>query len=126
MPAGQAHTTWFPELKQLLRDNWNINLTIPDQFELVAGLNNKLNQIRTERNIQPPMMWCPNCQERHRSRFMDVSITAVYFALKRFNMCTENEFNELRKKWKIYSKEKDLDIYGKIVDKTTIKQSTKA
>jgi hypothetical protein len=126
MPPGQAHTTWFPELKQLLQENWNTNLTIPEQFELVVGLNNKLNQIRTERNIQPPMMWCPNCQERHRSRFMDVSITAVYFALKRFDMCTENEFNELRKKWKIYSKEKNLDIYGKLVDKTTIKQSTKA
>ena len=126
MPIGQAHTTWFPELKQLLKDNWNTNLTIPEQFELVTGLNNKLNQIRTERNIQPPMMWCPNCQERHRSRFMDVSITAVYFALKRFDICTENEFNELRKKWKIYSKEKNLDIYGKVVDKTTMKQSTKA
>ena len=126
MSTGQAHTTWFPELKQLLQANWNTNLTIPEQFELVTGLNNKLNQIRTERNIQPPMMWCPNCQERHRSRFMDVSITAVYFALKRFDMCSENEFNELRKKWKIYSKEKNLDIYGKVVDKKTIKQSTKA
>jgi len=126
MSTGQAHTTWFPELKHLLQDNWNTNLTIPEQFELVASLNNKLNQIRTERNIQPPMMWCPKCQERHRSRFIDVSITAVYFALKRFDMCTEKEFNELRKKWKIYSKEKNLDIYGKVVDKTTIKQSTKA
>jgi hypothetical protein len=126
MPAGQAQTTWFPELKQLLQDNWNTNLTIPEQFKLVADLNIKLNQIRTERNIQPPMMWCPNCQERHRSRFMDVSITAVYFALKRFVMCTENEFNELRKKWKIYSKEKNLDIYGKVVDKTETKHSTKA
>ena len=126
MSTGQAHTTWFPELKQLLQANWNTNLTIPEQFELVTGLNNKLNQIRAERNIQPPMMLCPNCQERHRSRFMDVSITAVYFALKRFDMCSENEFNELRKKWKIYSKEKNLDIYGKVMDKKTIKQSTKA
>lgn len=126
MPTGQAHTTWFPELKQLLQDKWNTNLTIPEQFEFVAGLNNKLNQIRTERNIQPPMMWCPDCQDRHRSRFMDVSITAVYFALKRFDLCTENEFNELRKKWKIYSKEKNLDIYGNVVDKARIKQSTKA
>ncbi len=126
MPAGQSQKTWFPELKQLLQDNWKTNLTIQEQFELVTGLNNKLDQIRTERNIQSPMMWCPNCQERHRSRFIDVSITAVYFALKRFDMCTENEFKELRKKWKIYSKEKNLDIYGKVVNKTTIKQSTKA
>jgi hypothetical protein len=126
MPPGQAHTTWFPELKHLLQVYWDINLTIPEQFELVACLNNKLNQIRTERNIQPPMMWCPNCQARHRSRFEDVSITAMYFALKRFGICTESEFKELRKKWIVYSKEKNLDIYGKVVDRTTIKQSTKS
>ena len=126
MPAGQAQTTWFPELKQILQDNWNSNLTIPEQFKLVSDLNIKLNQIRTERNIQPPMMWCPNCQERHRSKFMDFSITAVYFALKRFNICSENDFNELRKKWKIYSKEKNLDNYGNVVDMIKIQQSTKA
>ena len=126
MPAGQAHTIWFQELKQLLQDNWKTNLTIPEQFKIVTDLNKKLNQIRTERNIQPPMMWCPNCKERHRSRFTDVSITAMYFALKRFDICTGNEFNELRKKWKIYSKEKNLDIYGKVVDKNELKQSTKA
>jgi uncharacterized protein (UPF0212 family) len=126
MPAGQSQTTWFPELKQLLHDNWNKDLTIPEQFELVAVLNNKLNQIRTEGNIQPHMMWCPKCQERHRSRFIAVSITSVYFALKRFDLCTENEFKELRKKWRVYSKEKNLDTYGKVIDKTTIEHSTKA
>jgi hypothetical protein len=122
MPAGQAHTTWFPELKHLLQDKWNTNLTIPEQFVLVASLNIILKQIRTERNIQPPMILCPKCKERRRSRFMTISITSVYFALKRFEMCTEKEFNELKKKWKIYSKENNIDIYGKVVDE----QSTKA
>jgi hypothetical protein len=102
MAAGQAHTTWFPELKQIIKDKWNENLTIPEQFKLVDELTAKLNQIRTERKIQPPMMWCSNCKERHRSKFIGVSITAMYFALKKFDVCTGNEFNELRKKWKIY------------------------
>ena len=123
MSSGQAHTNWFPELKQLLQDNWKTNLTIPEHFKLVTELNNKLNQIRTERNIQPPMMWCPNCKERHRSKFMEISIAAMYFALKRFEICPEVELNELKKNWKIYSKEKNIDIYGKAVDKTEIKHS---
>lgn len=118
MSAGQANTTWFPELKKLLQENWEINLTIPEQFKLVADLNHILNQIRTERNLQPPIMWCPKCKEKRRSRFMDVTITSVYFALKRFEICSENEFKELRKKWKIYSKENNIDIYGKVLSKS--------
>ena len=101
-------------------------MTIPKQFKLVAELDNKLNQIRAERNIQPPMMWCPKCQERHRSKFRSISITAMYFALKKFDNCTEIQFVELIKNWKIYSKEKNLDIYGKEVAKTNIEESTKA
>jgi hypothetical protein len=126
MSSGEAHTIWFPELKQLLKENWKTNLTIPKHFKLVADLDNKLNQIRAERKIQPPMMWCSNCKKRHRSKIRSISITAMYFALKKFDNCTEIEFKELIKKWKIYSKEKNLDIYGKEVTKTNIEQSTKA
>ncbi|UFH46601.1 hypothetical protein LNP27_00995 [Flavobacterium galactosidilyticum] len=126
MSSGEAHTIWFPELKQLLKENWKTNLTIPKHFKLVADLDNKLNQIRAERKIHPPMMWCPNCKKRHRSKVRSISITAMYFALKKFDNCTEIEFKELIKNWKIYSKEKNLDIYGKEVDKTNKEQSTKA
>lgn len=126
MSSGEAHTIWFPELKQLLKENWKTNLTIPKHFKLVADLDNKLNQIRAERKIQPPMMWCPNCKKRHRSKVRSISITAMYFALKKFDNCTEIEFKELINNWKIYSKEKNLDIYGKEVAKTNIEQSTKA
>ncbi|WP_281638407.1 hypothetical protein [Flavobacterium marginilacus] len=126
MSTGEAHTIWFPELKQLLKENWKENLTITKQFKLVAELDNKLNQIRAEKNIQAPMMWCPKCQERHRSKLRSISITAMYFALKKFDNCTEIQFVELIKNWKIYSKEKNLDIYGKEVNKTNIEESTKA
>jgi len=126
MPAGQAHTTWFPELKLLLKNKWQTDLTIKDHLKLLTDLNDKLTQIRTEGNMQPAMMWCPKCKERHRSKFTEISITAMYFALKRFEICTENEFNELRKKWKLYSANNNLDIYGKTMDTTDIEHSTKA
>ncbi|WP_424000889.1 hypothetical protein [Maribacter sp. IgM3_T14_3] len=113
MPAGQAHTTWFPELKDILKERWNSKMTIEQHFDIVNDLNNKLTQIRTDLNIQPPMMWCPNCQKRHRSKFTDVSITAMYYALKRFEVCGNDEFNKLLREWKKYSKSENLDIYGK-------------
>jgi len=112
MPAGQAHTTWFPELKNILKNKWSSNLSIERHFDLVNDLNTKLNKIRTDLNIQPSMMWCPKCQKRHRSKFTNVSITAMYYALKRFELCENDDFNKLLRDWKKYSKSKNIDIYG--------------
>ncbi len=112
MPAGQAHTTWFPELKEILKNKWNSNLSIEQHFDLVDDLNNRLKQIRTDLNIQPPMMWCPKCQKRHRSKFSNVSISAMYYALKRFELCENDDFNKLLREWKKYSKSENVDIYG--------------
>lgn len=117
MPAGQAHTTWFPELKDILKEKWNSKMSIEQQFDLVKELNNKLNQIRTDLNIQPPMMWCPKCQKRESSRFTGVSITAMYYALKRFELCKDDYFKKLVRDWKKYSKMENIDIYGKPKDK---------
>lgn len=123
MPAGQAHTTWFPELKDILKERWNSKMSIEQHFDIVNDLNNKLIQIRTDLNIQPPMMWCPNCQKRHRSKFTDVSITAMYYALKRFEVCGNDEFNRLLMEWKKYSKSENIDIYGKEKPDKSIKKN---
>lgn len=121
MPAGQAHTTWFPELKDILKNKWSSNFSIEQHFDLVKDLNDKLKQIRTDLNIKPPMMWCPKCQKRHRSKFTDVSITAMYYALKRFELCENDEFNKLLREWKKYSKSENIDIYGnKKIDKDIV------
>ncbi|MDD2636413.1 MAG: hypothetical protein PHW82_13055 [Bacteroidales bacterium] len=117
MPAGQAHTTWFPELKDILKEKWNSKMSIEQHFDLVKELNNKLNQIRTDLNIQAPMMWCPKCQKRERSRFTEVSITAMYYALKRFELCKDDYLKELLRDWKKHSKMENIDIYGKPKDK---------
>jgi hypothetical protein len=113
MPIGQAHTVWFPELKHFLKEKWSTALSIPDQFGLVSELNQLLDKIRADYNIKPPMMWCPKCQKRERSRFTPISITSMLYALKRFEVCSEIEFNKLMKEWKLYSKTEGIDIYGK-------------
>lgn len=123
MPAGQAHTTWFPELKDILKERWNSKMSIKQHFDIVNDLNNKLNQIRTDLKVQPPMMWCPNCQKRHRSKFTNVSITAMYYALKRFEMCGNDEFNKLLREWKKYSKSENIDIYGIVKTEKRIAKS---
>ena len=120
MPAGQAHTTWFPEMKEMLKKKWNNAYSIQEQFELVDELNNKLNQIRKDGNIQPPMIWCPNCQERHQGAFTKVSITAMYFALEKEGICNYTAFLKLRREWNKYSKSEGIDVYGeKRIEKCT-------
>jgi len=120
MPAGESHTTWFLELKDILKTKWSSNLSIEQHFGIVNSLNKELKRIRTELKIHPPMMWCPTCQKRHRSKFNDVSITGMYYALKRFELCENDEFNKLLREWKKYSNSKNIDIYGnEKVDKNT-------
>ncbi|MCP3929757.1 MAG: hypothetical protein GY705_11725, partial [Bacteroidetes bacterium] len=79
-------------LQEILRDKWTENYSIAEQFVLVDELNAKLTEIRTEGNMKPAMMWCPTCQERSRGEFTNVTITSMFFALKRFEICSENEF----------------------------------
>lgn len=112
MPIGQAQTTWFPELKEMLKERWDSNFSIPEQFKLVKELNDKLNQIRKDGNMQPPMMWCPKCQKRERGAFIQVSITAMYYAVDKLNLINGFEFKELMRNWEKYSKIENIDVYG--------------
>jgi hypothetical protein len=112
MPAGQANTTWFPELKETLRKKWNNKLSIKEQFELVEQLNSTLNQIRKDGNIQPPIIWCTNCKKRHRGAFTNVSITATYFALEKEGIIDHAEFLTLKREWNKYSKAEGINVYG--------------
>jgi hypothetical protein len=116
MPIGQAHTVWFKELKEILRDRWKDNLSFSDQFNIVSELHNKLNQIRKDGNMVPPMMWCPKCQKRERSRFLQVSITGMYYALKGMEIISEDQFKKLIKNWKVYSKLEKINTYGNPIE----------
>ncbi|MFQ6092685.1 MAG: hypothetical protein ACE5OR_08400 [bacterium] len=113
MPAGDAQRTWFPEMIELLQEKWNSSMSWEELIELRNHLDSILQTIRTERNILPPMMWCPRCKKRHRSAPPKVSVRATIFALGRFGIVAEPEVKTLEKGWKKYSREHDLDMYGK-------------
>ena len=121
MPIGQAHTTWFPALKEILGKKWNKKHAIPEQFKLVEELNKKLAKIRKEGNMQPPMIWCPSCQKRHRGSFSKVSITAMYYALEREGHCSHAEFLTLKREWNKYSKSKGINVYGEEIEEKSTK-----
>ena len=61
MRSGEAQTTWFPEIISILKKQWKSDMTIAEHFKLVANLNKRLNQIRSDNNIQQAIIFCPVC-----------------------------------------------------------------
>lgn len=112
MPKGQSHTTWFSELKDILNEQWKDNLSIQQHIELLKTLNINLAKIREQLKVKPPVIWCNNCNAKHEGRLGMVTMTAMYFALERFEICSHEKHLELKRNWKKYSKENSTDIYG--------------
>lgn len=113
MPAGDANRTWFPEMIAVLGDEWHRSMSWTDVILFRDRLDEMLQTIRTERIIQPPMMWCKKCQKRHRAAPAKVSVRALILALRRFGVEDDHVVKEVEKGWKKYRKENGLDLYGK-------------
>ena len=48
----------------------------------------------------------------------------MYYALKRFELCENDDFNKLLREWKKYSKSENIDIYGnEKVNKNIVKNN---
>ncbi len=112
MPAGDANRTWFPELVDILQARWHEAMLVDELIQLTAELDAALQRIRDERDIKSPMMWCPNCQARHRSAPPRVSVSAMIFALGRFGVASTETVKSTEKRWKKHRRENQLDLYG--------------
>ena len=86
MASGDANRTWFPEMIGILKTDWNVSMSWEEIIQFRDRLDQTLQGIRTTRNIQPAMMWCPKCQTRHRSAPPKVSVGALILALSRFKV----------------------------------------
>lgn len=113
MPPGDASRTWFPEMIDVLRQDWRPEMTWEQFIALRDRLDAMLQQIRTSRNIQPPTMWCPKCKAGTRQAPPRVSVRAAILALSRFKITPDTKVKSLEKSWKGYRKENGLDRFGK-------------
>ena len=113
MASGDAQRVWFSEMIEMLREGWNSSMSCEDLISLRNRIDATLQSIRAEREILPPMMWCPTCQKGQRSVPPKVSVRATILALGRFRIALETEVKSLEKLWKKYMKEKSPNIYGR-------------
>ena len=91
MPAGDAGRTWFPEMIDLLRTEWNSEMSFNDLIAFRERLDAILQRLRSERNVTPPMMWCPVCQARRKCAAPRVSVRAMILSLRRFGIASAEE-----------------------------------
>ena len=112
MPSGDAHRQWFPEMIDMLSRQWVPDLSWDELAGLAARLDATLQQIRKDRNIIPPMFTCSKCGVRKRLCFTKISVNATILAAGRFGIMSQSEARGMSRRWKKYSKEQDINLYG--------------
>jgi hypothetical protein len=113
MPAGDPQRTWFPEMLEILRARWHVDLPFAELIELRDELDTMLHRIRAERHIRPPVIRCPQCGHVGEAAEPDVSVRAMILSLRRFGMAPAEHVKMLEKRWATYRKQNGLDLYGK-------------
>ena len=113
MAAGDASRTWFSEMVEALRREWKPDMPWEEIIALRDRLDAMLQEIRFSRQIRPPTMWCPVCNERTQQAPPSVSVRAVIFALGRFGIVPPVEVKSLEKRWAKHRKENGLDRNGR-------------
>jgi hypothetical protein len=101
------------EMIETLRQEWNSEMSWEQVFTLRDRLDAMLEEIRTSRNIGPPSMWCPVCNQRTQQAPPSVSVRATILALGRFGIVAAAEMKSLEKRWAKHRKENSLDRNGK-------------
>jgi hypothetical protein len=114
MASGDASRTWFSEMIETLRQEWNSEMSWEQVFALRDRLDAMLQEIRTSRSIRTPTMWCPVCKKQTQQAPPSVSVRATILALGRFGIVAAAEVKSLEKRWAKHRKENSLDRNGKL------------
>ena len=112
MPSGDAQRTWFPEMVDVLRCDWDGSMSMAKLIELRHRLDAMLQSIRSERGILPAVMTCPRCGSKGHAAPPRVSVRAVILSLGRFGIASVEEVRALEKLWNRYRRDEQLDLYG--------------
>jgi hypothetical protein len=96
----------------VLRQGWGRGLTWDEVLNLRDRVNELLQQIRTERGIEPPVFTCRRCGKRGPAAKPKVSVRAMILALGRFGIAFIPEVKEREKAWNRHRKAEGLDHYG--------------
>jgi hypothetical protein len=96
-----------------LRKQWHHDMSFDELVELRDDLERILQQIRSQRQIRPPIFKCPSCGHIGERAAPHVSVRAMILSLLRFGIAAAAETHLLEKAWAAHRKQKGLDLYGR-------------
>ncbi len=97
----------------VLPREWKPPMSCAALIELRDRQDAMLQAIRSEGKILTPIMKCPKCHWEGRMAPPRVSVRTLILALARFGIAQQEEAKKLEKRWSLYRKQNQLDLYGK-------------
>ena len=109
-----------------LRSHWDPQLPMPKIIALRGELDEMLQRIRSSRNINTPVLICPNCGLRAHGADLHVTVRAMILSLGRFGIMSQAETKTLEKRWKQYRAINQLNLIGDPIDVEFCQAATQA
>ena len=113
MAAGDAQRVWFDEMVDRLRSRWHREIQPEELIQVRDELDEMLQQIRSDRQLRPPMLRCPECGHVGEAKESHVSVRAMILSVIRFEIDDGDTTRSIEKQWKAYQKANHLDLNGK-------------
>src|SRR5262245_39226246 len=81
MPAANYTRSWLPEMLDELEKHWKRSFTWEDYSPLCDRLTEIRTQVRRDRGVKNPRMFCRHCNGVHEMTLAPITIRSVLFAL---------------------------------------------
>src|SRR5664280_668423 len=113
MPPGDSTRAWFPEMLEELEKRWNMALSWEECSALCDRMTEVRAELRRERDLKGPKMFCRHCNEVHEMSQGRITIRSLLFALRKRGLLTDRELKEMDERWRRHRSEHRLDGCGK-------------
>ena len=112
MPSGDRTRTWFPEMIEVLRQEWKESLSWADVIQLCVSCTRQRKAIRFVRDIQPVTMVCKDCGGPMEMGAGRISVRSLLFALDKNGIVSTEVREGLDSSWRKYKVRHGLDAWG--------------
>ena len=96
-----------------LERRWSPSLGWEEYSVVCERMTELRMQLRRERGVKNPRMFCRHCKEVHEMIPGPVTIRSVLFALRKRGVLTNEEFNQMEGEWRRYRSKHGLDGCGR-------------
>lgn len=113
MAAANSTRSWLPEMIEELEKGWSRSLRWEEYSSICDRMTELRAQLRRERGVKGPRMFCRHCKEVHEMIPGPVTIRSVLFALRKRGLLTDEELQNMDAEWRRYRAKHRLDGRGR-------------